>query len=120
MKEFALLFRRDFETKTDQPSIEQLQESIKLWQNWIGGIAARKKLVNKGNRLHPEGKVVRSNNIITDGPYAEIKESIGGFIVIRAIDFVEAEAIAKDCPVLLHPFNGSVEIRQIISAETNV
>ncbi len=117
MNEFLLIFRRDFETKEIQPSPEQMQAAIKPWQDWVGGIAAQNKLVSTGNRLHPEGKVVRPDKVVTNGPYAEIKEAIGGFVVIKANDFDEAAEIAKGCPILLAPWSGSVEVRMLFAME---
>ena len=113
MKEFALFFKREMPAKEDQPSPEQFQQAIKPWQDWIGSIAAQNKLANKGNRLHPEIRIVKPDKSVLNGPFADIKEAIGGFIVIRAADFEEAVEIAKDCPVLLSPWDGSVEVRQI-------
>jgi len=115
MKEFALFFKRDFHTKENQPSPEQLQQTIKPWQDWLGSIAAQNKLTNKGNRLTQEIKIVKPNNTVLNGPFAEIKEAIGGFIVVKAADFDEALEMAKGCPVLLSPWNGSVEVRMIAS-----
>lgn len=120
MNEFLLIFRRDHETKEAQPSPEQMQASIKPWQDWLGGIAARNKLVSPGNRLHAGGKVVKPGNVVTNGPYAEIKEAIGGFVVIRAADFEEATEMAKGCPVLQSPWNGSVEVRMMLAAEEQI
>ena len=57
MKEFLLVFRAH--SNGTQPSPEQMQASMKQWQNWLGSIAAQDKLVNSGNRLASEGKVVK-------------------------------------------------------------
>ncbi|WP_257669987.1 YciI family protein [Parapedobacter tibetensis] len=117
MTEFLLVFRRDNTTKEEQPSPEQMQAAIKPWQDWIGGIAAQNKLVRPPQRWSAEGKVVRANNLVTDGPYAEIKESIGGLIFVRAADFDEAVEIAKGCPVLA--WGGNVEVRMAVSPAEN-
>lgn len=109
MNEFLLIFRRDFTSKEAQPSPEQLQNSIKDWQNWFGSIAAQDKLARPLQRWDGEGKVVKQNKQVTNGPYAEIKESIGGVIIIRAEDYDEAVTIAQGCPIL--PLGGNVEIR---------
>ena len=58
-----------------------------------------------------EGKVVKPNNIITDGPYTEIKELIGGYSLIKADSLDEAADIAKGCPIL--KVGGNVEVREI-------
>ena len=117
MKEFLLLFRRDFVTKDGQPSPEQMQASMKHWQDWMGGIAAQNKLANAGSRLGSAGKVVTTNNVVIDGPYAEIKESIGGYIIVNASSLEEATELAKNCPVL--QIGGNVEIRPVVSMEDN-
>ena len=112
MNEFLLIFRRDFKTNGIQPSPEQLQNMMKEWQNWMGNIAARNKLVNSGNRLSDEGKVVKPGAIVINGPYVEIKEAIGGYIIIRAESMDEAAEISKGCPILT--IGGNVEVRIIV------
>lgn len=110
MKDFLLIFRRD-EQEIPEQSPEEMQADFKKWMDWIGGIAARNQLVDRGNRLERSGKVVRSSGLVTDGPFVEIKESIGGYIMIRATGLDEAAEIAKGCPVL--GYKGNVEIRAI-------
>ena len=112
MNEFLLIFRRDFKMSEIQPSPEQLQKMMKEWQNWIGSIAARNKLVSSGNRLSDEGKVVKPGDIVTNGPYVEIKELIGGYIMISAESLEEAAEISKGCPIL--GIGGNVEVRAVI------
>jgi hypothetical protein len=112
MNEFLLIFRRDFDATDSQASPEHLQNMMKAWQNWMGSIAARNKLVNSGNRLSAEGKVVKPGALVTNGPYVEIKEAIGGYILIRAESLDEAAEISKGCPILT--IGGNVEVRTII------
>lgn len=113
MNEFLLLFRRDFTTKEEQPSPEELQASLKAWQDWFGGIAAQDKLARPLQRWDSAGKVVKKDKAVMNGPYAEIKESIGGLIIIKAADYDEAVEIANGCPILA--LGGNVEIRQATS-----
>ena len=110
MKDFLLVYRNDYK---NQPvgSPEQMQAITQRWMDWIGGIAAQNKLTSQGNRLGSEGKVVRPNNVVTDGPYTEIKELIGGYSIINAESYDEAVAIAKGCPIF--EFGGNVEVRDI-------
>lgn len=98
-------------------SPEQMQAMMKPWQDWMGSLAAQNKLVNSGNRLASEGKVVKPNNIITDGPFVEIKEAIGGYIVIRANTLDEATELSKGCPILT--IGGNVEVRTIVPMDSN-
>jgi hypothetical protein len=108
MNQFILIFRRDFEAK---PSPEELQNSIKSWADWLGGIAAQNKLVSAGNRLESEGRVVKADKVVTNGPYADIKEAIGGFVIVLADNFDEAVDFSHGCPILRAPYYGSVEVR---------
>jgi hypothetical protein len=112
MNEFLLIFRRDIQPAINQPSPEVMQKMMKAWQNWMGSIAAQNKLVNSGNRLSDDGKVVKPGAVITNGPYVEMKEAIGGYIIIRADSLQEAAEISKGCPILT--IGGNVEVRTIV------
>ena len=110
MKDFLFVYRNDY---ANQPvgSPEEMQAVTKKWMDWIGGIAAQNKLVDRGNRLTSDGKVVRPGNVVTDGPYTEIKELIGGYSAVRADSYDEAVEMAKGCPI--YDFGGNVEVREI-------
>jgi len=112
MKEFTLIFRNDRQNREFMSSPEQMQAIMKKWMDWMGSIAAQDKLVSTGARLGDEGKTVKPGNVVTDGPYVEIKESLGGFIIIKAASVEEAAEIAKGCPILT--VGGNVEVRNII------
>jgi hypothetical protein len=109
MKDFLFVFRNDIST---MPTVspEQMQAQTQKWIDWIGGIAAQNKLTDRGNRLHKTGKVLRAGNVGTDGPYAEIKESILGYTIVKADSLDEAFELAKGCPIFP---DGNVEIREI-------
>lgn len=111
MNEFMMIFRSET-TPEAKLSPEQLQEIFSQWQHFIGGIAAQGKLVSKGNRLGTEGKTLKPNNVVTDGPYVEIKEMLSGYIVIKAASIDEALTLAKECPIL--SIGGNVEVRNIM------
>ncbi len=109
MKEFALIFRlkdiADF-----KPSPEQMQERM----NWLGSIAAQNKLVDKGNTLLPipgSAKTVKPDNVVTDGPYTEIKEFISGYIVVKTETIEDAVEIAKSNPIF--KIGGNIEVREV-------
>jgi hypothetical protein len=85
MKNFLLIFRRDVQPASNtQLSAEQMQALIKPWQGWMGGLAAQNKLSNRGNQLASEGKVVKPGNVVVNGPFVELKEAIGGYIMVSA------------------------------------
>src|SRR5690349_8365724 len=113
MEEFLILMRLDLHTKDAQPSPEQMQEYMKQYHDWVGSIAAQNKFIG-GKGLSTEGKVIKPNHVMTDGPFVEIKESLAGFIMIHAKDLEEAAEIAGRCPILAGEGN-SVEVRQVVS-----
>ncbi|WEK35012.1 MAG: YciI family protein [Candidatus Pseudobacter hemicellulosilyticus] len=108
MNEFLIAIHRDIINKDASPSPEQLQAAIKPFQDWIGGIAAQNKLVSPPKRWGLDGRVV-TQDAVTEGPYAEIKESLGGLFIVRAADYDEAVEIAKGCPLL--QWGAKVEVR---------
>jgi hypothetical protein len=110
MKEFMMIFRMA-PMGNFQPTPEQMQESIKQWQDWIGGIAAQGKFVST-NQLGFSGKTLKPNGVVTDGPYAEVKEIVGGYIIVKANSLEEAIELAKGCPILY--MGGHVEVRDIM------
>jgi hypothetical protein len=110
MKEFIMVFRNapmgDF-----KPTPEQVQAVEKQWGDWFAGIAAQGKY-GGGNRPGPEGKTVKPGNVVTDGPYAEVKEILMGVCIVKAESIEEAVEIAKGCPIL--QVGGNVELRDLI------
>jgi hypothetical protein len=110
MTEFMMIFRNNY-NPAFKPSPEQMQASIKQWQDWIGSIAAQGKFVST-NALNFEGKIIKHNNVVTDGPYVEMKEMVGGYIVVKANSIDEAIKLADGCPTLL--LGGNVEVRSVM------
>lgn len=113
MKEFLFLFRRaNYNFSNISP--EEMQAMQKKWNDWAGGIAAQGKMVSQGQRLATQGKVLKPGGVVTDGPFVEIREILGGFTIIRADNLDEATTLAHGCPVL--NLGGSVEIRPIFES----
>jgi hypothetical protein len=110
MKDFLFVFRADF-SERPKSSPEEMQASMKLWMDWIGGIAAQNKLTSPGNSLAGTGKVLKADNTITDGPYMEIKEVVGGYTIVHSESLDEAVELAKGCPVFA--LGGTVEVREV-------
>jgi hypothetical protein len=110
MNEYMLIFRHEDGQKVASP--EQIQVWMKQTMDWIGGIAAQNKYVG-GNGLPMEGaKVVGHNNVVTNGPFGDIKETIGGYVIVKGENMDEAIEFAKGCPVLQGQGN-TVEVRRI-------
>jgi len=110
MEEYALIMRHEDGKKIASP--EQMETWMKQTMDWIGGIAAQNKFVGGTGLLFDDAKVVKPNNLVTNGPFGEIKETIGGFITVKADSIEEAVEFAKGCPVLQGEGN-SMEVRRI-------
>ena len=110
MKDFALLFRQP-DYGFSKFSAQEMKGLKKKWEDWAGGIAAQGKSKEGGIRLALEGKVLKPGGVVTDGPFVEIREILGSFIVVKADNLEEATTLAHGCPAL--DTNGSVEIRPI-------
>ena len=110
MDEYALIMRHEDGGKIASP--EQMQAWMKQTMDWIGGIAAQNKFVGGTGLPFDNAKVVWHNNVVTNGPFGDIKETIGGLITVKADSVEEAIEFAKGCPVLQGEGN-SVEVRKI-------
>ena len=110
MEEYALIMRHPDGGKIASP--EQMQAWMKQTMDWIGGIAAQNKYVGGTGLPFEDARVVKHNKVVTNGPFGEIKETIGGFITVKADSVEEAVEFAKGCPVLQGEGN-TVEVRKI-------
>ncbi|HYJ38387.1 MAG TPA: YciI family protein [Chitinophagaceae bacterium] len=110
MKDFMLIFIGGSDAMNLSP--EEMQNHMGKWFGWIDKLKAANKYV-AGEALTPGGKTVKGKKpVVTDGPFAEAKEVVGGFFIVKANSIEEASEIAKDCPDL--PLNGTVEIREVM------
>ena len=109
MKEFAMLFR-NAPGGDAKPSAELMQEFAKQWDIWLGAIIVNGKFISRG-RLGFEGRVLKPGNVVVDGPYAEVKEIIGGVVFIKAESLDDAFEMAYGCPILL--LGGYIEVRPV-------
>ncbi|MBC7920858.1 MAG: hypothetical protein H7Z75_07165 [Ferruginibacter sp.] len=115
MEKFMLIFHAPYsqEAAYQQQSPEEMQVEIQKWNHWIGGIAAQGKMVGT-EALLPFGKIMRkSGQVVTDGPYTEGKEIVGGYTVVTAASVDEAVELAKGCPIF--DSEGSLEVRPIVN-----
>jgi hypothetical protein len=109
--EYLFLFRGTDWSKNLSP--EEMQNVASQWMAWFKRLSEEGKVIG-GSPLDGEGKVVSGKNgrTISDGPFAESKEAIGGYFLLRVDTMEEAVAIAKQCPGL--PHGAKVEVRHII------
>jgi hypothetical protein len=110
MDEYALIMRHEDGSKIASP--EQMEIWMKQTMDWIGGIAAQNKFVSGTGLPFDSAKVVKHNKTVVNGPFGDIKETIGGFIMVKADSIEEAAEFAKGCPVLQGEGN-TVEVRRI-------
>jgi len=108
MSEFTYLFRgRDMSA-----SPEQMQKVTEKWVAWFKELGANGHIKDPGHPLEHGGAVVKGKEkIVTDGPYAEAKDVVGGFTLIEAKDLAHAVELSKGCPIF--DVGGSVEVRPI-------
>ena len=107
---YMLIFRGNEWHKGMSP--EEMQEISNQWMAWFKGLLDNGKAL-AGNPLEPKGKIVSgANRQVVDGPFAESKEAIGGYFLLKVDTMDEAVAIAKDCPGL--PYGAKVEVRPVM------
>ena len=110
MKDFMFIFRNGTEKSSSSP--EEMQNNMQLWFAWVDKLKNQGIYV-AGEPLTPPGKVLKGKQtVITDGPFAESKEVVGGFFIIKADTLEQAAELAKDCPDL--PVGGTVEVREVM------
>ena len=114
MDEYILIFRHEDGMKVASP--EQIQVWMKQTMDWIGSIAAQQKFIGGNGLPFADSRVVWHNNVVTNGPFGEIKETIGGYIMVKAGSVDQAVEFAKGCPVLQGDGN-SVEVRKIAKGD---
>ena len=115
MSEFVYLFRAtEAEQREAMGTPEAAQKSMRGWLAWVRELEAGGHVKDPGQPLDRTGKLVRgSKKVVTDGPYAEAKDLVLGFMVIEARDLAQAVELASGCPML--EGSGSVEIRPVIT-----
>jgi len=107
---YMLIFRGTDWYKGLSP--EQMQQVADNWMTWFNRLKDGGKAI-AGNPLEPEGKIVSGKNgrVVSDGPFAESKETIGGYFLLKVNTFDEAVAIAQECPGLSYGIR--VEVRPV-------
>ena len=110
MKDFMFIFKGAEQQYSFSP--EQMQQHMQNWFGWIESLKG-KGIYQSGEALLPGGKTVTgAKKLVTDGPFAESKELVGGYVIIQAASFEEAAEIAKGCPDLV--LGGAVEVREVM------
>jgi hypothetical protein len=104
-----LLFRGTDLRKGLSP--EELQKVSEKWMTWFRRLTEQGKAV-AGQPLERDGKIVSGKDrVVSDGPFAESKEAIGGYFLLDVATMDEAVAIARECPGLAYGIR--VEVRPV-------
>jgi hypothetical protein len=108
MSEFVFLYRGGEAGRTP----EKAQQMMQKWMTWLKGLADKGHVKDQGQPLEPAGKLVKGKRkVVTDGPFAETKDVVGGYTLIEARDLNQAVELSKGCPVL--EVDGAVEVRPV-------
>jgi hypothetical protein len=109
MSEFVYLYRGG--GRPESPA--EGEKTMQAWMTWLQELGAKGHLKDQGQPLEAEGKVVRgANGAVTDGPYPESKDIVGGYTLIEARDLTQAAELAKGCPIFQR--GGLVEVRPVM------
>lgn len=107
MPKFLFVYRGGRDAYETMPS-EEKERMMQRWRAWLGEGLEQGWLLDPGDGLKKERRIVSRKQVVTDGPYAEAKEVIGGFSIVQADALDDAAEFARGCPVLL--VGGTVEV----------
>ena len=109
MEKFMLIFHGGIGPDS---SPEEMQANMNKWMAWVDKLAQSGKYAG-GEALHRGGKLVKGNvNTVTDGPFTEGKEVVGGYFIVNAGSYEEAIALCADYPD--YEAGGSIQVRQVV------
>jgi hypothetical protein len=109
--EYLLLLRgTQFENRL---SLQEMQDAMGEFTSWLEKLGQQGKFKG-GQPLAPSGKIIsgKDNRSVADGPFAEAKEAIGGYLILTVPDLDTAVAIARECPLL--DWGAQVEVRPVL------
>jgi hypothetical protein len=112
MSEFVFLYRGGARDR----SPEQMQQMMQKWMNWMKDLGAKGHIKDRGQPLERSGKLVQGKlKTVTDGPFAETKDVVGGYSLIEAADLSQAVELSKGCPIF--EVDGAVEVRPVMKMD---
>jgi hypothetical protein len=112
MEKYIFLFRGG---DVSNLSPQQQEAQMGKWMAWVDKLSKEGKYL-AGEPLLPGGRTISgSKKTVTDGPFTEAKEVIGGFFMVQAKNLDEATEMAKDSPD--YDWGGTVEVREVMNVE---
>ena len=110
MAKFMFVYRDGEQTAEQSP--EDMQKAMQVWMEWIEGGMKAGWLLDGGDALTTDGRIVGQDNSVTDGPFAESKELVSGYSMVEADNFEAAVELAKNSP-MISQHHGYIEIREL-------
>ena len=110
MAKFLFVYRNSSESYGTM-SPEEMQQMLQKWNAWLTAGLRQSWMLDAGDGLKKEGRVVNAGKVVTDGPFIEVKEVVGGFSIAQADTLEAAAELAKGCPIFQR--GGSVEVRPL-------
>src|SRR5215472_18110460 len=108
MSEFVYLYRGGEAGR----SPERAQQMMQKWMTWLKELSDKGHIKDRGQPLESTGKLVKgTRKTVTDGPFAEAKDAVGGYSLIEARDLDQAVELSKGCPIF--ELDGQVEVRPV-------
>jgi len=115
MEKFMYLFRGGENHAQNAADSEKAKANMQAWMNWMQSLQQKGILVG-GEPLQPSGKQVNgTKKVVTDGPFVEAKELVGGYLIVNAKDINDAVEISKGCPIFTE--DGKLEVRPVQKME---
>ena len=109
MSEFVFLYRGGERDR----SPAEMQQTMQKWVTWLKGLGETGHIKDQGQPLEHTGKLVKGKQkTVTDGPFAEVKDIVGGYTLIEARDLDQAVELSKGCPIF--EYEGAVEVRPVM------
>jgi hypothetical protein len=106
---FLYLYRSPASAPSKPPSPEEMQAMFASWTAWKTKF--NQEIIDIGDGLKPGGAIYKSGTV-TDGPFIEAKEVMGGYSIVQTASLARAVEIAKECP-MNHVPGASIEIREL-------
>jgi hypothetical protein len=109
MSQFVYLYRGGEAGR----SPEKMEQMMQKWMAWMKQLGDKGHIKDIGHPLESTGKLVKGKQkAVTDGPFAETKDIVGGYTLIEARDLEEAVELSKGCPIF--EVEGAVEVRPVM------
>ena len=110
MSQFVYLYRGGEAGR----SPDRMQQVMQKWMAWMKELGEQGHMKDPGHPLERTGKLVKgTQKTVTDGPFAEAKDAVGGYTLVEARDLDQAVELSLGCPIF--DVGGQVEVRPVMT-----